>query len=158
MRVLRDMNLSKLVDQDEPLFLSILRDLFPGFSINRDARDADFHAALEHHAAQMNLVPHKPWLLKVHQARLPHTARPITDLGLSTNPVVLWQRSTFSTFTLLTGTTSHDINNDKPKFLQFLQKACMNRSFILDLKNIEVVDFPIITCGEIVDKWFGALD
>ena len=45
MRTLRDMNMSKFVAEDVPLFLSLIDDLFPGMKAERNAFD-DVTAAL----------------------------------------------------------------------------------------------------------------
>ncbi|KAF6775658.1 hypothetical protein AHF37_04772 [Paragonimus kellicotti] len=65
MRVLRDMNLSKLVDQDEPLFLSMLDDLFPGEKSFRNEKETALYEVLHNQTVQLGLIPHKPWLTKV---------------------------------------------------------------------------------------------
>ena len=46
MRTLRDMNMSKFVAEDVPLFLSLIDDLFPGLKAERSAVP-DVSAALE---------------------------------------------------------------------------------------------------------------
>lgn len=66
MRGLRDMNLSKLVDQDEPLFNSLIDDLFPGTIIEK-ATYPELQKAIEDATAQFNLINHPEWNLKVIQ-------------------------------------------------------------------------------------------
>jgi len=64
-RTLREMNLSKMVAQDVPLFLSLLADLFPQIPPPPKAEYPSLEAALKNSVEQYKLVYHPTWVRKV---------------------------------------------------------------------------------------------
>ncbi|KOB76399.1 Uncharacterized protein OBRU01_03863 [Operophtera brumata] len=66
MRVLKEMNVSKLVDEDEPLFLSLIDDLFPGMRLS-SASNKEMQRAIIQMAEKYGLVNHPNWNLKIVQ-------------------------------------------------------------------------------------------
>lgn len=66
MRVLRDMNLSKLVDEDEPLFISLINDLFPSITLKKSSYK-EFQSIIAEVVESLGLVNSPQWNLKVIQ-------------------------------------------------------------------------------------------
>jgi len=63
-RTVRDMNLSKLVAQDVPLFLSLLADLFPGMAPPPKGEYPEVEAILKAKVEGYGLIYHDAWVLK----------------------------------------------------------------------------------------------
>ncbi|XP_026319440.1 dynein heavy chain 8, axonemal-like [Hyposmocoma kahamanoa] len=66
MRVLKEMNVSKLVDEDEPLFLSLIEDLFPGMKLTQ-TQQREMQRAITLITERTGLVNHPEWNLKIIQ-------------------------------------------------------------------------------------------
>lgn len=66
MRVLRDMNVSKLIDEDEGLFLSLIEDMFPGIKLTTNTYK-DLQKALTRITEDLGYVNNPEWNLKVVQ-------------------------------------------------------------------------------------------
>lgn len=62
----RDMNLSKLIDEDEPLFLSLTEDMFPGIKLTTKSWK-DLQKAITVVCKEMGMVNHPSWNLKIIQ-------------------------------------------------------------------------------------------
>ncbi|CAH0727356.1 unnamed protein product, partial [Brenthis ino] len=66
MRVLKEMNVSKLVDEDEPLFISLIEDLFPGIKLSQTSHK-DMQRAIGIVTERTGLINHPEWNLKIIQ-------------------------------------------------------------------------------------------
>ncbi|CAD7698753.1 unnamed protein product [Ostreobium quekettii] len=66
MRTLRDMNMSKFVAEDVPLFLSLIDDLFPGLKADR-AQFPEIEGALRNIVDSKGLQQHPTWMNKCIQ-------------------------------------------------------------------------------------------
>ncbi|XP_037867099.1 dynein axonemal heavy chain 8 isoform X4 [Bombyx mori] len=66
MRVLKEMNVSKLVDEDEPLFVSLIEDLFPGIKLSQTVH-REMQRAIALVTDRTGLVNHPEWNLKIIQ-------------------------------------------------------------------------------------------
>ncbi|XP_018316536.1 dynein heavy chain 8, axonemal [Mycetomoellerius zeteki] len=66
MRVLRDMNLSKLVDEDEFLFMSLIEDMFPGIKLTTQTYK-ELQKAIANATVALGIMNHSEWNLKTIQ-------------------------------------------------------------------------------------------
>lgn len=63
------MNLSKLVDEDEPLFMSLIEDMFPGIKLRVQVYK-DLQKALANATVSLGIMNHPEWNLKAVQVNL----------------------------------------------------------------------------------------
>lgn len=68
MRVLKGMNVSKLVDQDEKIFLSLIEDLFVGMKSTSTAYK-ELQSAIVNTCNEGSFVNHPSWNLKIIQVK-----------------------------------------------------------------------------------------
>ena len=66
------------VDEDEPLFLSLISDLFPGIQLD-NATYEDLQVAIQHQVDEAKMVNHPSWNLKIVQVSVSVTLLPIVS-------------------------------------------------------------------------------
>lgn len=54
------------VDEDEPLFMSLINDLFPGITLDK-SEYPELQSAIQKQTEEAGLITHPPWILKLIQ-------------------------------------------------------------------------------------------
>ncbi len=67
MQALRDFNMPKIVSEDVPVFLGLIRDLFPGLEVERRT-DAKFEQIVRQTSLELKLQPEDMFILKVRKS------------------------------------------------------------------------------------------
>lgn len=67
MQALRDFNMPKIVSEDIPVFLGLIRDLFPGVDVERWT-DAEFEQKIRQTSLELKLQPEESFILKVRSS------------------------------------------------------------------------------------------
>ncbi len=67
MQALRDFNMPKIVLEDVPVFLGLIRDLFPGLEVERRT-DAKFEQIVRQTSLELKLQPEDMFILKVRKS------------------------------------------------------------------------------------------
>ena len=169
MRALRDFNIPKIVNDDLPVFMGLIDDLFPGIKVPRK-RDQEFEAVIRQSILELKLQPEDSFVLKIVQLQeLLKVRHSVFIIGLAGTGKSCVLKSLFTTY---------KNQKRKPVWADLNPKAvtnselfgCINittrewmdglfSSILRDIANLPN-DFPkwIVLDGDIDTMWIESLN
>nr|XP_015213314.1 PREDICTED: dynein heavy chain 11, axonemal [Lepisosteus oculatus] len=100
MRALRDFNLPKIIADDVPIFMGLIRDLFPALEVPRQ-RDLEFEQMVRQSTLDLCLQPEESFVLKVIQLEellaVRHSVFVVGNAGTGKSQVLKTLNRTYST-------------------------------------------------------------
>ena len=169
MRALRDFNIPKLVNEDLPVFLGLIGDLFPGMEVPRTA-DVAFEKQIVQAITDRKLQPEDAFVLKVVQLEeLLEVRHSVFIIGLAATGKSCVLRALFDVYKL---------QGQKPVWIDINPKACTNHelygfinmatrdwvdglfsSLMRDMSNIETPHNKwLVMDGDIDTMWIESLN
>jgi dynein heavy chain len=169
MRALRDFNIPKIVNEDLPVFMGLIVDLFPGLDVPRKA-DVEFEKQIVEAITLRKLQPEEAFVLKVVQLEeLLEVRHSVFIIGLAATGKSCVLKALFDVY---------KIQGQKPVWIDLNPKACTNHelygyinlstrdwvdglfsSLMRDMSNIETKHNKwIVLDGDIDTMWIESLN